>query len=234
MVSEGAFSGRGVGEALRLDWSGGVVVKWFGAGVIASSDVGVVLDDGRGVAKGDEVLGVGCDANAPRRLTIRAAVASEDRKGDVIDANGWELDGYRKNPVFLWAHDRSRPPIGKSHRIWVEDGVLYAVIEFASTNFASEIAGLYRGGFMRGVSVGFLPLETEFRQASNGRRGYLYRRQELLEISAVPVPMHADALSDGVPRSLGSVSSSMVESDELLEMRGDLRRLRMSAEVLMD
>ena len=33
------------------------------------------------------------------------------------------------------------------------------------------------------------------------RRGYLYRRQELLEISAVPVPMHTDALAMRSPES---------------------------------
>ena len=191
--------GRDVGVSLRPDRSGGVVVKWLGAGVVSPGDEQTNLDDGKGVASGDVVGDAGSDADAPRRLisrlTIRAAVGSEDRKGDVIDPSGWELDGYRRNPVFLWAHDRSKPPIGKSQRLWVEDGALYAVVEFAPTDFAREIAELYERGFMRGVSVGFLPLETEFRQASNGRRAYLYRRQELLEISAVPVPMHDDALA---------------------------------------
>ena len=197
--SDEVFAGRGVDVPLRPDRIGGVVVKWLGAGVVPSGDGMPGLDDSKGVASGDEVGDAGSDADAPRRLisrlTIRAAVGSEDRKGDVIDPSGWVLDGYRRNPVFLWAHDRSKPPIGKSQRIWVEDGALYAVVEFAPTDFAREIAELYERGFMRGVSVGFLPLETEFRQASNGRRAYLYRRQELLEISAVPVPMHDDALA---------------------------------------
>ena len=167
----------------------------------------MVLGDSKGAANGDVISDAGRDADAPRRLTTRAAVGSEDRKGDVIDANGWELDGYRRNPVFLWAHDRSRPPIGKSQRIWVDDGALYAEVEFAPTDFASEIAGLYERGFMRGVSVGFLPLETEIRKASNDRRGYLYRRQELLEISAVPVPMHDEALASSPSRSEGTRAS---------------------------
>ena len=250
------FAGRGAGEALRLDRSGGVVVKWLGAGVVSAGDGGPGVDDGNGVARGDVVGDAGCDADAPRRLidversddraglkpaptgllmrgedraglkpaptsalmrgrsrlTIRAAVGSEDRKGDVIDPSGWELEGYRRNPVFLWAHDRSRPPIGKSQRIWVEDDALYAEVEFAPTDFAGEIAGLYERGFMRGVSVGFLPLETEVRKASNGRRGYLYRRQELLEISAVPVPMHDGALA-GIPRSLRSRPLTLREGE---------------------
>ncbi len=247
-------AGRGVGETSRLDRSGGVVVKWLGAGVVAAGDGRTGVDDGNSVARGEADDDAGRDADAPRRLidvdrspsrqtssrltnrlTIRAAVGSEDRKGDVIDPRGWELDGYRRNPVFLWAHDRSRPPIGKSQRIWVEDDALYAVVEFAPTDFASEIAGLYARGFMRGVSVGFLPLETEFRQASNGRRGYLYRRQELLEISAVPVPMHDGALA-GIPRSLALAPPSIRErgEGELAEMRDDLRGLWVGLGELVD
>ncbi len=35
-----------------------------------------------------------------------------DRHGGVIQAQGWQLDAYLNNPVFLWAHDYSRPVIG--------------------------------------------------------------------------------------------------------------------------
>ena len=35
-----------------------------------------------------------------------------DRHGDVIQAQGWQLDAYLNNPVFLWARDYSRPVIG--------------------------------------------------------------------------------------------------------------------------
>ena len=260
------FAGGDVGNALQPDQCGGVVVKWLGAGVVKAGDENLPLGDGDGVASGDEAGEDGRDAVAPRRLIMRgedkagfkpaptrrllmrAAVGSEDRKGDVIDPSGWELDGYRRNPVFLWAHDRSRPPIGKSERVWIENGALYAEVEFAPTDFANEIARLYERGFMRGVSVGFLPLETEMRQASNGRRGYLYRRQELLESSAVPVPMHDDALAargadDGVggghPLRTRSARSRPLtlregEESEFADMRDDLRRLRVAAEVLVD
>ena len=190
MGSVGVSAGRDIRDLSRPDQSGRVVVKWLGAGVVQAGNEQMVLGDSKGAANGDVVSDAGRDADAPRRLIdceqvgagfkparsspclkpgrrllMRAAVGSEDRKGDVIDANGWELDGYRRNPVFLWAHDRSRPPIGKSQRIWVADGALYAEVEFAPTDFASEIAGLYERGFMRGVSVGFLPLETEIRKA---------------------------------------------------------------------
>ena len=111
--------------------------------------------------------------------------------------------------------------------MWVEDGALYAEVEFAPTGFGVEVAGLYERGFMRGVSVGFLPLETEVRRASSGGRGHLYRRQELLEISAVPVPMHDDALAAGM-----SVSDS--EGVGFSEVGEGLRGLWLVAEDLLD
>lgn len=128
-------------------------------------------------------------------LLIVASMGTEDRVGDVIDPDGWELSSYLRNPVFLWAHRRSEPPIGRSTRTWVEDDCLKALIEFAPTPEAQTVRALYVGGYMRGISVGFRPLQWSRRAASNGRRATLFTRQELLEISAAPVPMHPLALA---------------------------------------
>ena len=194
MRKGGSYAGHGAGDASWLGDGGEVVVKWLGAGV-DTVDREAPTGDGVDVKGEEGSAEKAVDIDAPRLLTIKAAVGTEDRKGDLIDPRGWELEGYRRNPVFLWAHDRSIPPIGQARQVWFDDGGLHAVVEFAHTNFAQEVADLYVRGFMRGVSVGFLPLEVEMRDASDGRRGYLYRRQELLEISAVPVPMHTDALA---------------------------------------
>ena len=209
-----------VGATGRASEVDEVVVKWFGAGVVDAGVDGVELTseaDGDGVAV--RAASDKAEVKGSRRLIITAAVGSEDRKGDLIDPNGWELEGYRRNPVFLWAHDRSMPPIGRASRVWVEGEGLKALVEFAPTAFAMEIADLYARGFMRGVSVGFIPLETEMREASNGRRGYWYKHQELLEISAVPVPMHSSALASGGP------DREVRDVGEFLEMREGMRRL---------
>lgn len=149
--------------------------------------------------EGDAAIAEGVDGGSSGgSLTLVASTDQEDRAGDVISASGWELGAYRKNPVFLWAHDYRRPAIGRSVRTWVQDGPaggrLMAIIEFAPTPFAQEIRSLYAAGFMRGVSVGFRALEMEPRTAAAGRRGILFKRQELLEISAAPVPVNAGAL----------------------------------------
>ena len=66
-----------------------------------------------------------------------------DRHGDTISVEGWQFDAYMQNPVFLWAHNYTRPAIGRAHEVWKEPHSLLATIEFAPTHFAQEIAALY-------------------------------------------------------------------------------------------
>ena len=119
-----------------------------------------------------------------------------DRHGDVIAADGWNLDSYRNNPVFLWAHDYARPVIGKAVDVWKESHRLMAKIRFAPTDFAQEVAALYETGYQRGVSVGFKPLKYEERrhEKTGAFLGIRFLEQELLEVSAVPVPANRNAL----------------------------------------
>ncbi len=119
-----------------------------------------------------------------------------DRHGDVIATGGWNLKSYRKNPVFLWAHDYARPVIGRAVETWLEPHRLLARVEFAPTGFAQEVAGLYQAGYQRGVSVGFKPLRFEERrdEKTGALVGIHFLEQELLEVSAVPVPANRSAL----------------------------------------
>ena len=140
------------------------------------------------------------DESSDATITFRASVESGDRAGDVIKADGWELDNYRLNPVLLWAHRHDLLPVGKSVDLWIENGALMATIEFAPTEFAQQIHRLFKEGFLRGVSIGFRALKSSPRSRRNGsehQRGTMFERQELLEISAAPVPMHPLALAAG-------------------------------------
>ena len=129
-------------------------------------------------------------------LTFVISTEEVDRHGDVVSVDGWRLDAYRQNPVFLWAHNYTRPAIGRALGVWKEGNSLHAKIEFAPTEFAQEVASLYQGGFQRGVSVGFRPLQYEIRRdAQTGNvLGIIFTEQELLEISAAPVPANPSAL----------------------------------------
>ena len=78
-------------------------------------------------------------------------------------------------------------------------GGLLARMEFAPTAFAREVALLYRNSYQRGVSVGFKPLAYEERrhEATGKLLGIRFLEQELLEVSAVPVPANRNALRRG-------------------------------------
>ena len=136
------------------------------------------------------------DAAENRPMTFVISSEEVDRHGDVILAEGWRLAAYQRNPVFLWAHDYTRPVIGRAVSVWPEPEQLLARMEFAPTDFAREVAALYRNGYQQGVSVGFKPLRyEERRQEKTGAfLGIRFLEQELLEVSAVPVPANRSAL----------------------------------------
>src|SRR5262245_24521708 len=55
----------------------------------------------------------------PGGSTMRFIATDEtaDRYNTVILRDGWKLDEFRANPVFLWAHKHDQPPIGKVIRL---------------------------------------------------------------------------------------------------------------------
>ena len=128
-------------------------------------------------------------------MVFVASEESEDRLGDVIASDGWQLDNYKSNPVFLWMHDQHTPPIGSIGKVWTDVKQLLASPRWDDEDdFAKLIHGKYQRGFLKAVSVGFRAQEFEEREASGGRGGLHFKKQELVEISAVPVPAHPRAL----------------------------------------
>lgn len=125
-------------------------------------------------------------------VSFIASTEAEDRMGDVIRQDGWQLDRYKANPVVLFGHSHSQP-IGRSHNVRVENGQLKADIEFASEEidpFAAKIGKMVKAGFLKAVSVGFRPLDVK-----PIKSGYEFIKSELLEISIVSVPANQEALS---------------------------------------
>jgi uncharacterized protein len=146
-----------------------------------------------------------------RTIEFVSSTEKVDRYGDIIRVAGWKLDAYRKNPVFLWAHRSGEPPIGRCVDCKTEANppALVQKIQFADKQtyeFADTIFNLYKGGFLNAVSVGFMPLEMPKRiadQEGNGD-GYEFTSQELLELSAVPVPANADCLARAVSKGFAA------------------------------
>jgi len=135
-----------------------------------------------------------------RIFRFTASTESPDRYGDVIKASGWNLDAFRRNPIFLWAHRSTDPPIGRCVAIAVDGTNLVADVEFVSGDiypFAETICNMYSRGFLNATSVGFRPLASPqpiIDEESGTFSGYSFSSQELLELSGVPIPANPDCL----------------------------------------
>jgi len=128
-----------------------------------------------------------------RQYEFTASTSDVDRDGEVIEAGGWDLKSFKKNPVVLWAHNHYGPPIGKALWIKADEKGLIAKTQFAPDDFSQQIFDLFKGGFMKAFSVGFIPKEwTDGDGSKTPRR--TYNKSELLEYSAVPVPANPNAL----------------------------------------
>ena len=125
-----------------------------------------------------------------------------DRMGDIIDQSGWDLKAYKKNPVILWGHNvkEERLPIGKALKVWLANRgkktarLMFKVKFDLQDSFAAEIFRKIKDGFINTVSVGFLPKEWEELDPDDFMGGRKYTKQELLELSFVPVPANPEAL----------------------------------------
>jgi HK97 family phage prohead protease len=128
-----------------------------------------------------------------RTVPFVLSTSDEDRVGDTIDQSGWHLGNYLKNPVVLWCHNQSLPPIARMKSLGLEGGDLVGRIEFATVEqhpFAETVYQLVKGDFVSAGSVGFRPLRFEI----NEKGGLDFREQELLEYSVVGVPCNPHAL----------------------------------------
>lgn len=150
----------------------------------------------RGVSRGD------------RTVDIIASTFDIDSHGTRIDQNGWELEAFRKNPVICLQHDdrgytsSNGLPIANAipETIRVESNRLLMRLRFPSEGtfpLADQVFNLVADGFMRGVSVGFNPMEYE--DVEEEEEGYkktvrIYRKQQLLEVSLVTIPSNDNAL----------------------------------------
>jgi phage head maturation protease len=87
------------------------------------------------------------------------------------------------------------------------------------------VAALLSGGFLRSVSVGFRPLEFRFSSDPARQGGIDFTKQELLEISVVPVPANAEALLTGISDSGKSLAAPKAKAKRERDL--ELIRLRL-------
>lgn len=143
-----------------------------------------------------------------KAMSATFVVTSEtpDRVGDIVKADGIQLDNYRKNPVWFFGHQAIILPIGVCED---PDGKLAFKTEgdraIATCFFskkskeAEQVFALVSEGILRATSIGFNPLEPpverNFREDNPNsiQPGFIFPKIDLLEISVVGVPAQPEA-----------------------------------------
>ena len=142
----------------------------------------------------------------PRTIRFIGSNESVDRDGDTIALDGWIVDKYMRNPVVLYGHDPSDMPVGKTVNLTLDTraralmfDIQFPTIEEMSSNPATPSAhalkvdaiyNMAKAGILNAVSVGFRGMDYE--PTATGRN---YKKQELMEISIVPIPANPDAVA---------------------------------------
>ena len=141
--------------------------------------------------------------------TVEFTVSNEsvDRHNSIIKLDGWDLEGFSKNPILGWDHDvyggfRGTDPDNILGHIEVkrEDDELvgYATFEDVETNKkADKIFRKINNGTLNAVSVGFIGDAREGDPDENEgeiRGVAYYDAAELVEVSVVPIPSNKDAV----------------------------------------
>jgi len=180
--------------------------------ILKNSDGSEIKHNGKSVL-GCDYSGVVKAVNLEKRLlTIVGTDETVDRYGDIVRVKGWSLENYIKNPVFLWAHDYRHVPIGAAVKVVRKSNPKRMIF----TNrfpiegvwpFADMILQLFNEKILNASSVGFIPFswedlvtEMEIPKGKEKEKKEIHGReftfQELLELSAVPVPANPSAVQE--------------------------------------
>lgn len=140
-----------------------------------------------------------------RTIVARVSTNDRDRDGEIVEPKGIDLKDFQANPVLLWAHRYEQPPVGKALWSKTDEKGMVCKFRFAETQFAEDIYQLYKGGYLRAFSIGFIPLDFDAKTKT-------FNKVSILEVSAVPVPANQGALvMDAYAK--GIVTSDALKAD---------------------
>lgn len=115
-----------------------------------------------------------------------ASTIDEDRVGDVILPEAWELENFELNPIILFNHNYNEP-IGKATEIAViPEGLRIKCRIYGDDIFLTKIAE----GVLSTFSVGFIFKDGRYEPNTNT---FYITAAELLEVSVVSVPANPTA-----------------------------------------
>lgn len=169
-----------------------------------------------------------------RTITYTLSTPEVGRDMHTVAANAWQLDNFERNPVFLWFHDDSQPPIGRMIDIGDVGGSLKGTVEYADRDlnpFADMIYRMVKARYINAVSTSWQPLAWNFSRDKARPGGVDFSKVDLLEVSQVPVPALPAALAEA--RSNGIDTTPMVQwAERLLDTGGMILVPRTELETL--
>src|SRR5581483_4320456 len=170
---------------------------------------------------------------ADDEIEVRMSTGIRARDGHVLIPQGVQLDNYKRNPVVLWDHDVSAPPVGRSEEIRVEQDEIVSRVKFPPAGIsarADEIRGLTKAGFINGVSVGFDPIDGDPIEPAKPRAGMRFNVWELLEFSFCCVPVDTEALVTARSKKPADDAASQTETETGAATRAVVTKLRRALE----
>lgn len=141
-----------------------------------------------------------------RVMKAQWSVATPNRSGIVVPNDAWDLETFNSsNPIGAWNHRTSFSGPEMIISRWLFTGHKNTrptsnLIGFAEmvphdiNPLASTVFGLYQFGAMNTFSPGFLMGKVDFQEDGPIIFGTAEDPNELVELSFVPVPRHADAV----------------------------------------
>ncbi len=146
-------------------------------------------------------------SDVTKSITCIASTDEPDRYGDIIDQDGWVLKHFKKNPVICKFHQYAELPVARAVEVWTElkgdVNRLMARIQFSPTEEGTTFYEMYKSKFLRGFSVGFLPIKSQLieQEKDDDKPFFLHEprkfiKSELLEISCVGIPANSSCLAE--------------------------------------
>jgi len=149
---------------------------------------------------GEDIFGydIKCSVKIIDDFHIRLEGSSEDldRDNEVLAIDGWDLKNFKKNPVVLLFHNYKDFPAGRA-KVDIKNNKLIFDVEFLREGLYRPVdiaRELYKTGFMKGCSVGFIGKNWVEETDKKGNRYLKSLKHELLELSLCPIGCNPNSL----------------------------------------
>ena len=162
-----------------------------------------------------------------REITGVATTPEPDRVGDIVEPMGVKF----KNPLpLLWQHDHEKPVGTVKFEKPTKDGIRFVATlpVIAEDGKLKEMVDLawqsVKAGLVRGVSIGFRPLEYSYLEGG----GVRFTESEVYELSLATVPCNQSATIETI-KALDRKQRGIKLVKATPERRGAIKLLKPSS-----